>query len=203
VIDPAFLATLPVREFRSGAYEILKCAVLGDDALFASLRRAPVGLSGWERPEVDNAIATACRIKAEVVERDEREGDLRHVLNLGHTIGHALEAVTGYRRFTHGEAVGWGLVGASWIARHRELLPEAAYDAIASAVDHVGPRPGVSDLDPRRVLEAIAHDKKARAGRVPFVLPTAIGRVVVRDDVTRAEITRALRVMAGREALLD
>jgi 3-dehydroquinate synthase len=192
-----------VREFRSGAYEILKCAVLGDDALFASLRRAPAGLSGWERPEVDNAIATACRIKAEVVERDEREGDLRHVLNLGHTIGHALEAVTGYRRFTHGEAVGWGLVGASWIARHRELLPEAAYDAIASAVDHVGPRPGVSDLDPRRVLEAIAHDKKARAGRVPFVLPTAIGRVVVRDDVTRAEITRALRVMAGREALLD
>jgi 3-dehydroquinate synthase len=203
VIDPAFLATLPVREFRSGAYEILKCAVLGDDALFASLRRAPVGLSGWERPEVDNAIATACRIKAEVVERDEREGDLRHVLNLGHTIGHALEAVTGYRRFTHGEAVGWGLVGASWIARHRELLPEAAYDAIASAVDHVGPRPGVSDLDPRRMLEAIAHDKKARAGRVPFVLPTAIGRVVVRDDVTRAEITRALRVMAGREALLS
>jgi 3-dehydroquinate synthase len=67
----------------------------------------------------------------------------------------------------------------------------------------VGPRPGVSDLDPRRMLEAIAHDKKARAGRVPFVLPTAIGRVVVRDDVTRAEITRALRVMAGREALLD
>ena len=111
VIDPAFLATLPVREFRSGAYEILKCAVLGDDALFASLRRAPAGLLGWERPEVDNAIATACRIKADVVERDEREGSLRYVLNLGHTIGHALEAVTGYKRFTHGEAVGWGLVG--------------------------------------------------------------------------------------------
>lgn len=203
VIDPAFLATLPLREFRSGAYEILKCAVLGDDALFASLRRAPAGLAGWQRSEVDNAIATACRIKAEVVERDEREGALRHVLNLGHTIGHALEAVTGYRRFTHGEAVGWGLVGAAWIARHRALLPEPAYDAIASAVDHVGPRPRVSDLEPRGILEAVSHDKKARAGRVPFVLPTAIGRVVVQDDVTRAEITRALRVMAGREALLD
>ena len=84
------------------------------------------------------------------MEKDEREGGLRRVLNLGHTIGHALEAVTGYRRFTHGEAVGWGLVGAAWIARRRGLLPEAAYDAIASAVDHVGPRPRVSDLDRRR-----------------------------------------------------
>ena len=201
VIDPAFLATLPVREFRSGAYEILKCAVLGDDALFASLRRAPVGLTGWQRPEVDNAIATACRIKAEVVERDEREGSLRYVLNLGHTIGHALEAVTGYRRFTHGEAVGWGLVGAAWIAHQRGLLAASVFDAIASAVDHIGPRPRVSDLARPRILEALSHDKKARAGRVPFVLPTAIGRVVVQEDVTRAEITRALRVMAERETL--
>jgi 3-dehydroquinate synthase len=190
VIDPAFLATLPVRELRSGAYEILKCAVLGDDALFASLRRAPPGLTGWERPEVDNAIATACRIKADVVERDEREGSLRHVLNLGHTIGHALEAV------------GWGLVGAAWVARHRGILSPSDFEAIASAVDHLGMRPLVSDLEPAGILEAISHDKKARAGRVPFVLPVAIGRVVVEDDVTRAEIMRALRVMAGRKALL-
>ena len=202
VVDPAFLATLPVREFRSGAYEILKCAILGDGALFESLRRAPYGLEGWERPELDNAIATACRIKAEVVERDEREGTLRYVLNLGHTIGHALEAATGYRRFTHGEAVGWGLVGAAWIARHRGLLREPAFDAIASAVDHVGPRPRVSDLGAPRILEALSHDKKARAGRVRFVLPTAIGRVVVQDGVKPAEVARALRVMAGREALL-
>jgi len=202
VIDPGFLATLPARELRSGAYEILKCAVLGDDALFASLRRAPFGLAGLERPELDNAIATACRIKADVVERDEREGALRHVLNLGHTVGHALEAVTGYRRFTHGEAVGWGLIGASWIAHRRGLLATADFDAIAAAVDHLGPRPRVSDLAHARLLEAIAHDKKARAGRVPFVLPTAVGSVVVKHDVARGEITHALRVMAAREARL-
>jgi 3-dehydroquinate synthase len=200
VIDPGFLATLPAREFRSGAYEILKCAVLGDDALFESIGRAPLGLTGWERPEVDNAIATACRIKADVVERDERDARQRYVLNLGHTIGHALEAVTGYRRFTHGEAVGWGLIGAAAIAERRGLLAETAYAAIAAAVDHVGPRPRVSDLARPRILAAIAHDKKARAGRVPFVLPTAIGRVAVHDDVTRAEITRALAALAGREA---
>ena len=202
VVDPAFLATLPARELRSGAYEVLKCAILGDRALFASLREAPAGFRGWDRVAMESAIATACRIKAEVVERDEREGGLRRVLNLGHTIGHALEAVTGYRRFTHGEAVGWGLVGAAFIARRRGLLPEAGYDAIASAVDHVGPRPPVSDLEAPRVLDALARDKKARAGRVPFVLPTGIGRVQVRDDVTRAEVVRALRVMAGREALM-
>jgi 3-dehydroquinate synthase len=199
VVDPAFLATLPARELRSGGYEVLKCAVLGDRALFASLLEAPAGLRGWDRIALESAIATACRIKAEVVERDERERGLRRVLNLGHTIGHALEAVTGYRRFTHGEAVGWGLVGAAFIARRRGLLAEAGHDAIASAVDHVGPRPPVSDLDPTRVLEALARDKKARKGRVPFVLPTAIGRVQVRDDVTRAEVVRALRAIAARE----
>jgi 3-dehydroquinate synthase len=203
VIDPAFLATLPMRELRSGAYEILKCAVLGDAALFARLLRAPLGLEGWERPELDNAIATACRIKAEIVEKDEHEGQLRYVLNLGHTIGHALEAVTRYRRYTHGEAVGWGLIGASWIAHDRGLLAASEYDGIASAVDRLGPRPRMSDLEPIALLEAISHDKKGRAGRVPFVLPTAIGSVVVQHDVKPPEIRRALRAMAGREALRD
>ncbi len=201
VIDPAFLKTLPPRELRSGAYEILKCAVLGDSALFESLQRAPRGLLGWARPELDNAIATACRIKAEVVERDEREGALRYVLNLGHTIGHALEAVTRYRRYTHGEAVGWGMVGASWIARYRGMLADDDFDRIAAGVDRLGPRPRISDLPPAPLLEAISHDKKARSGRVPFVLPTGIGRVVIQHDVKPPEIRRALRVMAGREAL--
>lgn len=200
VVDPAFLATLPPRELRSGAYEVLKCAVLGDRSLFGAIRRAPPGLLGWDRVEIESAVATACRIKAEVVAKDEREGGLRRVLNLGHTIGHALEAVTGYRRFTHGEAVGWGLVGAACIARRRGLLAEEAFDAIASAVDHVGPRPRVSDLPAAAVLSALSRDKKARAGRVPFVLPVAVGRVEIRDDVDRAEVVRALRVMASREA---
>ncbi len=203
VIDPSFLSSLPVRQLRSGAYEVLKCAILGDRALFASIREAPVGLRGWDRVAVENAIATACRIKAEVVEKDEREGGLRRVLNLGHTIGHALETVTGYRRFTHGEAVGWGTIGAAFVARRRGLLPESTFDAIAAVVDHVGPRPRVSDLPAPRVLEALSRDKKAKAGRVPFVLPTAIGRVAIHDDVTRDEVRRALRVMAGREALLS
>ncbi len=196
VVDPCFLATLPPRELRSGVYEILKGAILADGALFASLREAPPGLRGWDRVAVEYAIATACRIKADVVEKDEREAGLRRVLNLGHTIGHALETVTGYRRFTHGEAVGWGLVGAAFIARRRGLLPETACQAIASAVDHVGPRPAMSDLRAPRILAVLARDKKAKAGRVPFILPTAVGRVEIHDDVSGAEIVQALRAMA-------
>jgi 3-dehydroquinate synthase len=202
VVDPAFLETLPPRELRSGAYEVLKCGVIADRALFNAIRRAPAGLVGWERMDVENAVASACRIKAEVVEKDEREGGLRRVLNLGHTLGHALEAATAFRRFTHGEAVAWGLIGAAAIAWQRGLLAESSFDAIASAVDHVGPRPRVSNLPAERILAAVGRDKKLRAGRVVFVLPTAVGRVVVRADVKPAEVRRALRVMGSRETRL-
>jgi 3-dehydroquinate synthase len=199
VADTSFLETLPSRQLQSGAYEVLKCGILGDRSLFAALESAPPRLAGWPRAKLENAVASACRIKARVVEKDEREAGLRRVLNLGHTLGHALEAVTGYRRYTHGEAVGWGLVGAAWIAKRKGLLSEANFGSIAAAVDRLGPRPRVSDLDPERVLEALGRDKKARGGRVPFVLPTAIGRVVVRGDVEPADVRHALRGMAGRE----
>jgi len=200
VSDPTLLETLPLRQLRSGAYEVLKCGVIADQTLFEGLRNAPPGLAGWKGMDVENAVASACRIKTDIVEKDEREDGLRRVLNLGHTLGHALEAATGYRRFTHGEAVGWGMVGAAWIAKDRGLLAEPDCDGIASAVDHLGARPRISDLPASRILAAIGHDKKARNGKVPFVLPTAIGRVVIEPDVQPAEIRRALRVMASREA---
>jgi 3-dehydroquinate synthase len=199
VADPAVLETLPVRELRAGAYEVLKCAVLGDRDLFSALRAAPEGLRGWEAGDVESAIASACVIKADVVERDEREGGLRRVLNLGHTLGHTLESATRYRRFTHGEAVGWGMIGAAAIARGRGLLSARAFEAIAEAVDRVGPRPPVSDLPAPELIDALGRDKKVKAGRIVFVLPTAIGRVAIRDDVTRPEIRRALKTMAARE----
>jgi 3-dehydroquinate synthase len=200
VSDPTLLETLPLRHLRSGAYEVLKCGVIADRTLFEGLRDAPAGLTGWRGMDVENAVASACRIKAEIVEKDEREDGLRRVLNLGHTLGHALEAATAYRRFTHGEAVGWGIVGAAWIAKERGLLAEPDCDRIASAVDHLGARPKVSDLKASRILGAIRQDKKARNGKVAFVLPTAIGQVVIQEDVQPAEIRRAVKVMASREA---
>jgi 3-dehydroquinate synthase len=202
VSDPTVLDTLPLRQLRSGAYEVLKCGVIADRTLFDGMRRAPAGLVGWRGMDVENAVASACRIKAEIVEKDEREDGLRQVLNLGHTLGHALEAATAYRRFTHGEAVGWGLVGAAWIAMERGLIAEPECDGIASAVDHLGARPRVSDLPPARILAALRQDKKARDGKLTFVLPTSIGEVVIQPDVRPAEIRRALKVMASREARL-
>jgi 3-dehydroquinate synthase len=161
---------------------------------------APPRLLGWDPSALDAAIASACRVKAEVVGSDERESGQRHVLNLGHTLGHALEAVTRYRRFTHGEAVGWGLLAAAGIARERGLLAAPAFEEIGAAVDRLGPRPRVSDLAVAPLLAALAHDKKNRAGRTVFILPTAIGRVELRNDVTRHEVRAALRALADGDA---
>jgi 3-dehydroquinate synthase len=200
IVDPRFLDTLPVRERQSGAYEVLKAGILGDAGLFGAMEGAPERLAGWEPGALEGAIAAACRVKAEVVGGDEREGGARKVLNLGHTLGHALESVTRYRRFTHGEAVGWGTLAASIIAHGRGLLDAASFGRIANALDRLGPRPRVSDLPPGPILDALAHDKKNRAGRTVFILPTAIGRVEIRDDVTPEEVKGALRALAVREA---
>jgi 3-dehydroquinate synthase len=159
------------------------------------MQQAPEGLVGWRKPALTRAAAAACRIKGEIVAKDEREGGLRRVLNLGHTLGHALEAVTNYRRFTHGEAVGWGMIAAADLAAGRGILRAPAHTAIREAVERLGPRPPVSDLDPDALLAAVGRDKKARRGRVPFVLPTAIGRVIV-SDVTPDEVLRAIRGLA-------
>ena len=193
VADLSVLATLSRRQARSGAYEILKCGVIADPPLFASVARAPSALASW--PGLEPAVTAACRIKAGIVSRDEREGGLRRVLNLGHTIGHALETVTAYRRFTHGEAVGWGMIGAAWIAAARGLLTDSARAEILAGVDGLGRRPTMSDLEENAILEAIGRDKKARAGRVPFVLPTRVGEVVVEPAVTTDEIRAALKRM--------
>jgi 3-dehydroquinate synthase len=174
--------------------------VIGDPELFELMQNAPAELVDWSPGPLVKAVAGACRLKADVVQRDEREGGLRRVLNLGHTIGHALESTTAYRRFTHGEAVGWGMVGAAWLAQRKALLRADQYDTIVGAVDHLGPRPKMSDLSADRILSSLRLDKKARQGRVPFVLPTRIGEVVVRPDVDPPEIRLALKAMAQREA---
>lgn len=189
--DLSVLRTLPAREVRSGAYEMLKCGILADPELFASFERGPAGLARWPLETLTGAIAAACRVKAHVVSGDEREGGHRRVLNLGHTVGHALESVTGYRRFTHGEAVGWGLLAAAGIARALGRLAADDHDRVVRAVDRLGRRPPVAGLRVEDVLGLLAHDKKARDGRVPFVLPVAIGRVEITEDVP-AGVVRAV-----------
>ena len=198
VADLAFLDTLPRRERQSGAYEVLKCAVLADPALFEALRSGPPALRGWDDARLEDAVAAAVRVKGEVVAEDEREGDRRRLLNLGHTLGHALETVTAYGRFTHGEAVGWGLVAAASIAARRGHLSAADEAAIVEAVDALGPRPAVRDLAEEEVLAALGRDKKVKEGRVVFVLPVGIGRAII-EPVSLEEARQAFRDLAARD----
>ncbi len=135
-----------------------------------------------DRKALERIIVDSVRVKAYVVSADERESDLRRVLNFGHTIGHALEAATGYTQLLHGEAVGWGMMAAASIGRDlRTCTPETA-GQIESAVSSYGPLPPVS-APAAEVIARLASDKKTIAGSVHFVLPQKIGKVVITSDV--------------------
>jgi 3-dehydroquinate synthase len=138
-------------------------------------------------------IAESCRIKSDVVTADERESGLRRILNFGHTAGHALESVTRYRRFRHGEAVGYGMLVAAELATARGALADGNRQALAAVIASLGPLPPIADLSAAAILEAMQHDKKVVAGTLHFVLPTAIGATAIVDDVKESELRSALK----------
>jgi 3-dehydroquinate synthase len=193
VVDPEVLATLPRREFRAGLYEVVKYGVIADGDLFARVARDLRAVFARTPDVLVPIIAACCRIKARVVTEDEREGGTRRVLNFGHTAGHALEAITKYRRFRHGEAVAYGMLAAAHLAVARRALAPAARDALANLITAMGPLPPVADLSTEQAVEAMRRDKKVINGRLHFVLPTAIGTVSIVDDVREGELARALR----------
>jgi 3-dehydroquinate synthase len=119
-------------------------------------------------------------------------------LNFGHTAGHALEAITRYRRFRHGEAVAYGMLAAAEIAFARGVLPAADLDALRALIVKMGPLPPIADLETSQVLEAVARDKKIVEGTLHYVLPAAIGRTIIAADVTGGELGEALRRMGLR-----
>jgi 3-dehydroquinate synthase len=192
VIDPVVLSTLPSREMNSGLFEALKYGVIRDRRLFGRLTANISKLKHGDLNELAHLITACCRIKADVVHQDEREGGLRKILNFGHTVGHALEAVTNYRRFRHGEAVGHGMRSASSIARIMGLLPADQHEAISAAVLQVGKIPSARSLARRDIISAMMRDKKTEARSIAFVLPVEVGKVVIRPDVPLATIRRAL-----------
>src|SRR5699024_3172563 len=126
----------------------------------------------------------SCRIKADVVSRDERESGLRRVLNFGHTVGHALEAVTRYRRFRHGEAIAYGMLAAADLAVARGALAERDRQALSQLITQLGPLPPIGDLPLQEVIEAVRRDKKVVDGRLHFVIAIAIGATTTIDDVS-------------------
>jgi 3-dehydroquinate synthase len=191
LIDPAVLSTLPEREFRAGLYEALKCGVIRNPALFSCLEKIQVKALRRDAAAVEWVIAESVRLKAEVVAADERESGLRRVLNFGHTIGHALEAESGYRRFLHGEAVAWGMIAATHIAVATGRLDRNAAGRISKAVLSLGPLPGVQARG-RAIVRLLRSDKKTRNGVVHFVLPREIGKVEIVNDVAESVIIEAV-----------
>jgi 3-dehydroquinate synthase len=201
VVDPTLLATLPRREFRAGLYEVVKYGVIASHSLFDRVARSLPALFKRDPEALMPIVTESCRIKASVVEQDERETGLRRTLNFGHTAGHALEAVTKYRRFRHGEAVAYGMLVAAEIAVARGSMRAKDRDSLAAVIAKMGPLPAVADVPVADVLEAIAHDKKVVAGQLHYVLPTAIGKCEVVADVTKDEIAQALGSVIRSRAL--
>ncbi len=192
-IDPDVLHTLPPRQLQAGLYEALKYGVISDRRLFNRVARNIEKLKSLDSAELEHLIARCCEIKAGVVRSDERESGLRRILNFGHTVGHALEAVTHYRRFLHGEAVGLGMRAASRVAERLQLLASADREAIETAIHSVGRLPNANTLALDDIIAAMHHDKKVEAGRAAFVLPVEIGKVVIRSDVPPHTVKAALR----------
>ncbi|MGE0039889.1 MAG: 3-dehydroquinate synthase [Vicinamibacterales bacterium] len=195
VADPGVLATLPRREFRAGLYEVVKYGVIASEPLFARLGDTLPALFRHDESAIAAVVAESCRIKAAVVSADEREGGHRRILNFGHTIGHALEAVTRYRRLRHGEAVAYGMMAAMALGVARGVTPVPARDALRALVARMGPLPPIADLSTKEVLQALGRDKKVVAGTLHFVAATGLGGTVTLTDVTKAELKAALRAI--------
>ena len=199
LIDPDTLATLPQREFRAGMAEVIKYGVIGDADLFARLETAgDLGSMAAVGPELlQTLLERSAAAKAKVVAADEREGGLRAILNYGHTLGHVVETLCGYGTWLHGEAVAIGMAGAGAIAVEMGLWSEAEQRRQLALIDAAGLPRRWPDLPLPAVLDCLQGDKKVRDGRVRFVLPSAIGAVQIRDDVTAATIAQALAHIAA------
>lgn len=198
IIDPNLLATLPRREFRAGLYEVVKYGVIASHDLFNDVAAHLPALFARDGAKLVPVIAASCRIKAAIVEEDERESGLRRTLNFGHTAGHALEAVTKYRRFRHGEAVAYGMLVAAELGVARRVFSPADRDALATLIMQMGPLPPIADLSAAQVIEAVGRDKKVIAGQLHYVLPTSIGSTIEATDVTMEELTAALMAVGLR-----
>ena len=198
VADPSVLATLPRREFRAGLYEVVKYGVIADAELFARVRARRDALFAHDPADLEIVVARSAAIKADIVSRDERESNLRRTLNFGHTLGHALEAATDYRRFRHGEAVGYGMVAAAELGARRGVTPAETLAAIREAMAELGPLPPVADLKAADILAATRRDKKVVAGTLHFVAATGLGTTRELTDVTERDLRHALRAIGVR-----
>ncbi len=195
--DIGVLGTLPDRELRAGLMESVKAGIIRDRSLLRFMEEQADAVLGRDAKALERVIAASIRMKAGVVNKDERENGLRMILNFGHTVGHALEQVTGYKAMLHGEAVGWGMVAALALARRRGTISAAQMERMEQLIYRYGPLPPL-DLRAAKVVAATGADKKNIGGVRRFVLPVGIGDAGVVEDVTPAELQAAVEYMLAR-----
>jgi 3-dehydroquinate synthase len=200
--DIATLTTLPEAELRAGLQESVKAGIIRDRALFDFLDRESAAVLSRDTVALTRIVADSVRMKAEVVAADERENGLRMLLNLGHTLGHAIEAATEYKHLLHGEAVAWGMLAAIRIAHARNMISAEDAATMRRVVEAYGPlKPFTADA--KALVTITAKDKKNRSGARSFVLPTSIGTAIVVRDVSEAELLIAAEKIVAEAASLQ
>jgi 3-dehydroquinate synthase len=192
LVDSAMLKPLPERQYRGGLAEVIKYGVIADAKLFAYLEKNFDAVLRRDPAALAYIIPRSLEIKAQVVSRDERESGLREILNFGHTFGHALETITNYRVYQHGEAVAWGMMAAALLGHEIHLTPADEVSRIVSLVRRMSPLPPWPNVPPKKLIAAMHSDKKARAGKLRFVLAPKIGKAQSHDDVPLETLERVL-----------
>jgi 3-dehydroquinate synthase len=193
IADPSLLASLPARQFHSGLYEAIKYGIIRSRNLFDLIAQKHARFPHKDKTSLEHIVAECAAIKADVVSADQRESGLRMILNYGHTIGHALEAATLYRRLTHGEAIGHGMIMASHLAETLGRIGLAESQEMTRVVQQLSPLPSVRSLRPQQIFRYLLSDKKIVEQRLRFVLPVGIGAVEIVTDVPRSAVDHVLR----------
>jgi 3-dehydroquinate synthase len=195
--DANTLRTLPDREFRGGLAEVIKYGVIRDAKLFAYLETNMTKVLRRDAAALSYIIPRCAELKAQVVSRDEHESGLREILNFGHTFGHALESVTNYRVYQHGEAVAWGMRCAALLGFAVGITPESDAARIIGLIGKIGPLPAWPKVSVGKLIAAMRSDKKARSGEIRFVLSSRIGAARSYDKVPLELVQRVLRFGPG------
>ena len=196
LVDPSAFNTLPEREFRGGLAEVIKYGVIADPKLFKFLEEKIDLLLARDARCLGHIIHRSIQIKADVVSRDERESGLREILNFGHTFAHALESVTKYKTYQHGEAVAWGMMCAGLLGHEIAGMPADDVARMVSLIRRMGPLPAWPRVAAEAIVEAMRADKKARGGQLRFVLSPKIGKAGSYAGVAEKKVLSVVRLMA-------
>ena len=190
-IDTNTLSSLPAKEFQSGLYEVVKYGLICDSEFFEFFEAHLEDIQGQVTGVLEEVISRCCAIKAEITSQDEKEKDLRRILNFGHTFGHALEAATQYQEFTHGEAIAWGMLVETHLSRLQGSLDASTGDRIMQTIRSIGQLPPIDAVSIESLVEAMKRDKKHQGDQIIFVLLEDIGKTVITVDVEKELLAEA------------